>query len=258
MLNKRKNRQMSLGDIKKMETVCRLAAEMLQYAKTLVAPGVSTKEISDTIHERTLSLGCESAPLGYHGFPEAVCTSVNDLVCHGVPRADEILMPGDSINIDVTLKKDGFFGDTSATFFVGEVSDKAKKIAEAAEKGMYVGIEQVKAGNRTEDIGYATNKLVTGMGFHTVKAIGGHGIGDQFHKDPFVPAFGRKGKGELLIENTCLTVEPMVNETSEDFIEFKIPNSSICYYRTVDGTLSAQFEHTILVKKNGYEILTAW
>ena len=150
--------------------------------KLSLPPGVSTKEISDNIHERTLSLGCESAPLGYHGFPEAVCTSVNDLVCHGVPRADEILMPGDSINIDVTLKKDGFFGDTSATFFVGEVSPGAKKIAEAAEKGMYVGIEQVKAGNRTEDIGYATNKLVTGMGYHTVKAIGGHGIGDQFHK----------------------------------------------------------------------------
>jgi methionyl aminopeptidase len=249
---------MNIAEIRKMEIVCRLAAEVLQYAQTLVQPGVTTLEINDAIHDRTLSLNCESAPLNYHGFPKSVCTSVNDLVCHGVPRADEILMPGDIINVDVTLKKDGFFGDTSATFFVGDVSSTAKKITEAAKQGMYVGIEQVKAGNRTEDIGYATNKLVTGMGFHTVKSIGGHGIGDEFHKDPFIPAFGKKGRGQLLRENTCITVEPMVNETSEDFNEFTIENSAIFYYRTIDKTLSAQFEHTILIKKSGHEILTAW
>jgi methionyl aminopeptidase len=241
-----------------MEVVCRLAAEMLQYSEKLVKPGVSTLEINDAIHERTLSLGCESAPLNYHGFPKSVCTSVNDVICHGVPAADEILMPGDIINIDVTLKKDGYFGDTSATFFVGEVSETARKVTAAAKEGMLAGIEQVKAGNRTEDIGYATHKIVTKHGFHTVKSIGGHGIGDQFHKDPFVPAFGKKGRGELLRANTCITVEPMVNETSDDYDDFSIPNSSIGYYKTIDGTYSAQFEHTILITKSGHEILTAW
>jgi methionyl aminopeptidase len=254
----RKNRPMSMADIRKMEIVCRLAAEVLQYAETLVQPGVTTLEINDAIHDRTLSLECESAPLNYHGFPKSVCTSVNDLVCHGVPRADEILMPGDIINVDVTLKKDGFFGDTSATFFVGDVSDMAKNVTEAAKQGMLVGIEQVKAGNRTEDIGFATNKIVTKLGFHTVKSIGGHGIGDEFHKDPFVPAFGKRGRGELLRENTCITVEPMVNQNSEDYKEYSIANSNICYYRTMDQSLSAQFEHTILITKSGHEVLTAW
>ena len=258
MNRKRKNTGMSPAEIKKMEIVCQLAAQTLQYAAKLVAPGVTTGYINDAVHEFTLSLDAESAPLNYHGFPKSVCTSVNDVVCHGVPRDDEVLMPGDALNIDVTLKKNGFFGDTSATFFVGDVTDNIKKVTDAAKQGMMVGIEQVKAGNRTEDIGYATNKVVTDLGFHTVKAIGGHGIGDEFHKDPFVPAHGRRGRGELLRKNTCITVEPMVNETSEDFIEFKIPNSSICYYKTIDGTPTAQFEHTILVKKNGYEILTAW
>jgi methionyl aminopeptidase len=258
MLRKRKNLSMSVADILKMEKVCRLAAETLQMASRIIRPGITTQDINDAVHEYTLSLGCQSAPLNYHGFPKSVCTSVNDVVCHGVPRPDEVLMPGDVLNVDVTLKKDGFFGDTSATFFVGEVTDVAKRVTAAAREGMFAGIQEVKAGNRTEDIGFATNQVVTSMGFHTVKTIGGHGIGDQFHKDPFIPAFGRRGRGELLIENTCITVEPMVNETSEDFIEFKIPGSSIGYYKTIDGTLSAQFEHTILVKKNGYEILTAW
>ena len=249
---------MSLSDIKKMEKVCRLAAETLQYAETLIQPGVTTQDINDAIHERTLSIGCTSAPLNYHGFPKSICTSVNDIVCHGVPRPDEILMPGDIINVDVTLKKDGFFGDTSRTFFVGEVSDRAKKITDAARKGMYAGIEQVKAGKRTGDIGHATNKIVTAMGFHTVKTIGGHGIGNEFHKDPFVPAYGRPGQGEILRENTCLTVEPMVNETSEDYVDIAIPGSSVAAYRTIDGTLSAQFEHTLLVTKEGYVNLTEW
>ena len=257
-MHDRRNRPMNLAEIKKMEKVCRLAAEMLQYAQTLVKPGVSTLEINDAIHDRTLSIGCESAPLNYHGFPKSICTSVNEVVCHGVPRADEILMPGDIINIDVTLKKDGFFGDTSRTFFVGEVSDRAKKVTEAAKQGMLVGIEQVKAGNWTHDIGRATNRTVTKMGFHTVKTIGGHGIGDQFHKDPFVPAYNNRGESSKLVANTCITVEPMVNETSEKYTEFSVPNSSICWYTTIDNTLSAQFEHTILITKSGHEVLTAW
>jgi len=258
MLRRRKNSGMNISEIRKMEVVCRLAAETLQYAQKLVQPGVSTDELNNALHEHALSVDCTSAPLNYHGFPKSICTSVNDVVCHGVPRVDEILMPGDIINVDVTLKKDGFFGDTSATFFVGEVSDQAKKVTDAAKKGMWAGIEQVKAGKRTGDIGFATNKIVTSLGFHTVKDIGGHGIGDQFHKDPHVPAHGRPGQGEVLRENTCITVEPMVNENSEDYITIPIPGSNISAYRTVDGSLSAQFEHTLLITKSGYVNLTEW
>ncbi|MEN9361477.1 MAG: type methionyl aminopeptidase [Verrucomicrobiota bacterium] len=249
---------LSLDEIRKMERVCRMAAEVLQYASTLVKSGVSTMDLNDAIHDRTLSLGAQSAPLNYYGYPAAICTSVNDVVCHGVPRIDEILKDGDIINIDVTLKLDGFFGDTSATFFVGEVSDMAKRVTAAAREGMYAGIAQVKAGRRTGDIGYATQKVVRAAGFHCVEEIGGHGIGPAFHMEPFVPAVGMPNRGDLLIENSCLTVEPMVNQTGKRFRTLDIPGSEHKYYRTTDGTLSAQFEHTVLVTKKGHEILTAW
>ena len=249
----RKNQPMTMAEIRKMEVVCRLAAEMLQYSEKLVKPGVSTLEINDAIHERTLSLGCESAPLNYHGFPKSVCTSVNDVICHGVPAADEILMPGDIINIDVTLKKDGFFGDTSATFFVGEVSEKAKKVTAAAKAGMLAGIEQVKAGNRTEDIGFATHKIVTKQGFHTVKSIGGHGIGDEFHQEPQILHYGKPGTGLELKEGMTFTIEPMVNAGR---YQTKIKRDGWTV-ETKDGRLSSQWEHTMLVTADGVEVFTA-
>lgn len=253
----RRNKPMSLNEIKKMEIVCQLAAKVLQHAQKLVQPGYTTQQINDELHELTLSLGCESAPLNYHGFPKSICTSINDVVCHGVPSPTDILMPGDSVNIDVTLKKDGFFGDTSRTFFVGEVTDNAKRLADCAQKSMYAGIEAIKAGKFNTDVGRATLSVIKDMGFFPVLDIGGHGIGKAFHMDPFVPAHMNVPK-ERLIKNTCITVEPMVNETSSKYNTLKVPGSSIAAYKTIDGTLSAQFEHTILVTSAGYEILTEW
>ena len=246
------------GEILKMEKVCQLAAETLKLASKLVQPGVTTMQINDHIHDHILSIGARPAPLNYHGFPKSICTSVNDMVCHGVPRIDELLKPGDIVNVDVTLELDGYYGDTSRTFFVGEVSEKAKKITQAAQEAMYAGIAEVKAGRFTGDIGYATEQVVKLYGFHVVRDIGGHGIGRKFHMSPFVPGHGTRGTKERLRNNTCITVEPMINENSHTYTSTPIPNSTITEIKTRDGSLSAQFEHTVLVTKTGYHILTEW
>lgn len=247
---------LELADVKKMEAVGRLAAETLIYAGKYVRPGITTNEIDQLVHDYTLTKGAKPAPLNYHGFPKSICTSINECICHGVPD-ETVLVEGDIINVDVTCILDGFHGDTSAMFYVGEVSEAAKKVCEVAEAAMYKGIEAVSPYGTTGDIGFAINKYVTKKGFAAVEEIGGHGIGAQFHMDPFVPSYGKKGKGVVLQPWTCITVEPMVNETSAPIKEFSIPGSSIKYYETSDKALSAQYEHTILITDEGYEILTA-
>jgi methionyl aminopeptidase len=241
--------------IKGMEKSGKFAAQTLQHLGRLVKAGVSTNEIDKEANEFILSRGAKPAPLNYHGFPKSICTSVNEVVCHGLP-GEYRLKDGDIINIDVTTIVDGFFGDTSATFFVGEVSDAAKKITAAAKEAMEKGIEAIEPGSRTGDIGFAVNKFATRLGYWPVREIGGHGIGTKFHTDPFVPSYGKKGKGEQLMPWKCITVEPMLNETNAEILEHSIPNSTIMWYTTADKTLSAQFEHTILITDSGYEIMT--
>lgn len=242
-------------EIKKMEFICRLAARTLQYAGTFVRPGISTNELDKIVYDYTLTNNANPACLGYHGYPKTICTSVNQVICHGLPD-DRVLKEGDIINIDVTSEKDGFFGDCSATFFVGNVSPAAQKLVEVAKEARDRGIEAVKPGGTTGDIGFVTEKFVTRQGYTCVREIGGHGIGKKFHMEPFVPAYGKKGRGEVLVPWQCITVEPMVNEGLPDIKEFNIKNSDIKYYETIDGKLSAQFEHTVLVTDKGYEILT--
>lgn len=247
--------ELSPADIQEMRKVCKLAARILEYVAPYVKPGVTTNEIDKIVEDYTLRHGAKSAPLGYHGFPKSICTSVNDVVCHGVPD-ETVLKDGDIINIDVTPTLNGYFGDSSATFFVGNVSDEAKRITEVAKQAMMIGIDQVKPFGTTGDIGFEIEKFVVRKGYTTVKEIGGHGIGKSFHGEPFVPSFGKKGKGEKLLPWRCITVEPMINQHHERFVEFDIPNSTIKYYRTGDNSLSAQFEHTVLVTDTGFEILT--
>lgn len=242
-------------EIKKMERVCRLAAETLNYVEKYLKPGISTDEIDKLVYDFTLTKGAEPAPLGYHGFPKSVCTSVNEVVCHGVPD-NTILKEGDIINVDVTPKLDGFFGDSSRTFIIGQTNDQIRHLVETAHQAMEKGIEAIMPWGYTGDIGYEINRFVTKQGYTTVKDIGGHGVGRKFHEEPFVPSYGRKGKGERLVPFHCITVEPMVNQGVEDVKEIAIPNSSIKYYITNDNKLSAQFEHTVLVTDTGYEILT--
>ena len=242
-------------EIPKMRAAGKLAAQTLVYVEKYIKAGMTTEEINTLVHDYTLSNGATPAPLGYHGFPKSVCTSVNDVICHGVPDGT-VLKDGDIINVDVTCIKDGFFGDTSRTYFVGEVSEKAKLITDVAYKAMLKGIEEVRGFASTGDIGFEISKFVTKQGFSVVRDIGGHGIGKIFHDDPFVPSYGKKGRGPKLMPWCCITVEPMINETAADLVEIDIPGSTIKYYVTGDHTLSAQFEHTVLITDTGYEIMT--
>ncbi len=242
-------------EIRKMERAGRLAGELLKYLGSLVKSGLTTNELDRIAQDWVLSHEAKPAPLGYHGFPKSICTSVNSVICHGVPD-DVPLKVGDIVNIDVTVLKDEFHGDTSATFFVGEVDEFAKKIAACAKDAMLRGIDEVKAHATTGDIGFEINKLTTKRGFTTVKEIGGHGIGRIFHDEPFVPSYGKRGRGIKLKPWCCITVEPMINATAAPLIEKSIPGSTIKYYLTGDGTLSAQYEHTVLITDEGHQILT--
>ncbi len=243
------------SDIKMMEKVCQLAAQTLVYASKYVRPGITTNELDKIVYDYTLTHNARPAPLNYHGYPKSICTSVNECICHGLP-SDYVLKEGDIINVDVTTFKDGFHGDTSATYFVGAVSEKARLIVEAAEQARDRGIEVIRPFGTTGDIGYEVNKFVTRKGYHVVREIGGHGIGREFHEEPFVPSFGKKGRGDKLIPWGTITVEPMINETAAPLKEISIPNSTIKYYETGDKSLSAQFEHTVLITDSGYQVLT--
>lgn len=246
---------LSKEEIKKMEMVCRLAAQTLNHVAPYVKAGITTNELDQIVHDFTLSNGATPAPLGYHGYPKSICTSINHVICHGVPDST-VLKDGDIINVDVTCLKDGFHGDTSRTFIVGSASADVIDLVETAKLAMEKGIEAITPNGMTGDIGFVIDKFVTRKGYSTVKEIGGHGIGRKFHEDPFVPAYGKKGKGERLYPWHCITVEPMVNQGVAAIKEFDIPGSTIKYYETVDGKFSAQFEHTILITDTGYEILT--
>ncbi|HEY1079343.1 MAG TPA: type I methionyl aminopeptidase [Bdellovibrio sp.] len=246
---------LSLEEIKKMTRACRIAADTLNYLEKYVKVGITTNEIDELANDFMQTKGAKSACLGYHGYPKYTCTSINEVVCHGVPD-DTILKDGDIINVDVTAWIDGFFGDTSRMYAIGNISDDAKDLIETARQARDLGIEAIVPRGFTGDIGFETNKYVTRKGYTTIKEIGGHGVGRRFHEEPFVPAFGKKGKGERLVPFHCITVEPMVNQGTDQYIEFDIPGSSIKYYHTADGLLSAQFEHTVLVTDTGYEILT--
>ena len=243
------------SDIRSMEKAGKLAAEALAFTGKHVKAGITTAELDQIADDFILSRGAISACTGYRGYQKSICTSVNEVVCHGVPDATR-LKDQDIINIDITVIVDGFHGDTSSMFFVGQASDRAKKLTDCAFQAMSKGIEVVRAGLFTGDIGFAIDKYVTRSGFYAVKEIGGHGIGRVFHEDPFIPSFGKKGKGSPLLKWGTITVEPMVNETSAPLNEFSIPGSEITLFTTSDGSWSAQYEHTILITDAKAQILT--
>ena len=223
-------------EIKKMEFICRLAARTLTYAGKFVKPGITTNELDQIVYDYTLSNNARPACLGYQGYPKTICTSINSIVCHGVPD-DTILKEGDIINLDVTSEKDGFFGDCSATFKVGGVSAKAADLIEVAMLARDKGVEVAGPGISMGDIGFAIEKFVTRRGYSPVREIGGHGIGRKFHDEPFVPSYGKKGRSERLVPWQCITMEPMVNEGVAANKELDIPNSKIKIHTTADGKL---------------------
>ncbi len=243
---------MSKREIEKMRQAGQLAAQLLNYLEPMVQPGVSTLELNDAAEAWTQKHGAKSAPLGYMGFPKSICTSVNEVVCHGIPSAKQILKEGDIINIDVTPLVEGYHGDTSKTFFVGEPSAIARKLVEVTEECLMRGIAAVKPGGRIGDIGAAIQEYAEAQGFSVVRDFVGHGVGRIFHMPPQIPHYGTRGKGKKIRPGMVFTIEPMINEGTWEVEVLADKWTAV----TKDRKLSAQFEHTIAVTENGVEILT--
>jgi methionyl aminopeptidase len=235
-----------------MREVGRMAAGTLQRVGPMLRAGITTQEINDFVHADTLRLGARPAPLNYRGFPRSVCTSINEVVCHGIPSQSRVLRDGDIINVDVTHLYKGFHGDTSATFYIGEPSPEAKKVVEVARKSLELGIAQVKPGARLGDIGAAIQEFAEKHGCSVVRDFVGHGIGRKFHDEPQVKHYGAWGKGNRLKPGMTFTIEPMIN-LGDYRVEVLADDWTAV---TKDGSLSAQFEHTVLVTSEGVEILT--
>ncbi|GAB4142243.1 MAG: type I methionyl aminopeptidase [Cyanobacteria bacterium J069] len=243
---------MSQREIEKMRQAGQLAAQLLAYLEPMVKPGVSTLALNDAAEEWTQKHGARSAPLGYHDFPKSICTSVNEVVCHGIPSAKQILRDGDIINIDVTPIVDGYHGDTSRMFFVGEPSAIARKLVEVTEECMWRGIREVKPGARIGDIGAAIQEYAEAQGFSVVQDFVGHGVGRIFHTAPQVPHYGKRGKGKKLRPGMVFTIEPMINVGTWE-VEIMADKWTAL---TKDRQLSAQFEHTVAVTETGVDVLT--
>ena len=239
-------------EIERMRASCRLAARTLDHLAPHVEPGVSTEELNRIAHEFIVSHGARPSPLNYHGFPKSICTSRNEVICHGIPSEHEIVQDGDLVNVDVTTYLDGFHGDTNRTFLVGDVSVEARKLVEVTHEAMMRGIRAVKPGARLGDIGFAIQSHAESHGYSVVREYCGHGIGYEFHEDPQVLHFGRPGEGEELKEGMTFTIEPMINLGTRRNRVLADGWTVV----TTDGKWSAQFEHTIAVTAEGFEILT--
>jgi methionyl aminopeptidase len=239
-------------EIDALRRACRIAAETLLETAELIRPGITTDEINRFVHEDTLRRGARPAPLNYHGFPKSVCTSVNEVVCHGIPGSQR-LKDGDIINVDVTSIYEGFHGDTSATFYVGKPSDEARHVTETARRSLEIGIAVVRDGARLGDIGAAIQEFAEGEGCSVVRAFVGHGIGRRFHEPPQVSHVGMRGSGLRLRAGMCFTIEPMINVGGYE-VDVLDDGWTVL---TRDRSLSAQFEHTLVVTKDGCEVLTA-
>jgi methionyl aminopeptidase len=239
--------------IAEMRRSCRLAAQTLEEAGKMLKPGVTTDEINDFVHNHTIKHGAIPAPLNYRGFPKSVCTSVNEVVCHGIPGKRK-LNDGDIINVDVTVILEGWHGDVSATFFIGEPSKEARHLVEVTRKCLNLGIAAVKPGARIGDIGAAIQEHAHQQGCSVVRDFVGHGIGKSFHEAPQIAHFGIAGRGQRLKKGMIFTIEPMINLGEWQLHTLDDGWTAV----TNDGKLSAQFEHTILVTDEGAEILTAF
>lgn len=244
---------LTAAEIVKMRKAGRAAANTLAYVAARIQPGISTGDIERWVREDTARRGGTPSQLGYKGFPAAVCTSRNSVVCHGIPRSDERLLDGDIVNVDVTTYLDGYHGDTSATFLVGNVKAEAVRLVEAARRCRDAGIAVVRDQARLGDIGAAIAEQARNEGVSVVTELGGHGIGRKMHLDPHVPHTGKRGAGMRLRTGMALTIEPMVNQGRADVV-FLDDGWTVM---TADGALSAQWEHTLIVTATGCELTTA-
>ncbi|MFT5082949.1 MAG: methionyl aminopeptidase [Lentisphaeria bacterium] len=242
------------AEVEKMRVSGRLAAEVLEMIEIHVVPGVSTAELDRICHRYiTESQHAIPAPLNYKGFPKSICTSVNQVICHGIPSEKKILKAGDIINIDITVIFDDFHGDTSKMFFVGEVASHAHRLVKVTQECLYKGIELVKPGARLGDIGHVIQAHAEKNHYSVVREYCGHGIGKVFHEDPQVLHYGAKNTGMVLQEGMTFTIEPMIN-AGKQHTKLKSDQWTV---ETKDGRLSAQWEHTLAVTADGVEVLTA-
>lgn len=239
--------------IKGIKESAKINTEVLDLISEKIHEGMSTEEINTLVHEYTISKGAIPAPLNYGGFPKSLCTSINEEVCHGIPDSKIKLKSGDIINTDVSTILNGYFSDASRMFMIGEVSEEAKKLVEVSRECLIKGIEAVKPWGFFGDIGAAVQEHAEKNGFSVVRDFGGHGLGIQFHEDPFVAHVGEKGTGPVIMPGMVFTIEPMINQGGyEVFVDADNDWTAI----TEDYSLSAQWEHTLLVTEEGIEILT--
>lgn len=240
------------GQIEGIRKSSQLTRDILDKLNERIVAGISTNDINRWVHEYTLAHGAVPAPLNYRGFPKSVCTSLNNIVCHGIPDGT-VLKEGDILNVDVTSILDGFYGDSSRMFMIGEVTDEARRLVEVTRECLYLGIEQVKPGNTLGDIGHAIQQHAESHGYSVVRDYIGHGTGVQFHEPPDVRHFGEPGTGMTLVPNMVFTIEPMINAGGYQ-VKLLADGWTVV---TADGSLSAQWEHTVGVTEDSVEVLTA-
>jgi methionyl aminopeptidase len=230
----------------------RLTRSILASLVERIVPGVTTGQIDTWVHHATVAAGARPASLDYKGFPRSVCTSINEVVCHGIP-GDRALVEGDIVNVDVTSILDGFYGDASDMYLVGRVSEEAQRLVRVTRECLELGVAQVRPGGRLGDIGAAIEAHAHAHGYSVVRAFGGHGIGRKFHEEPFVAHYGRAGTGDPMVPGMVFTVEPMINQGTWKVDLLDDGWTAV----TADRRLSAQWEHTVAVTDAGVDVLTA-
>lgn len=245
----------SSGAVEMARKAAALAAEVLSMIEPFVVPGVSTETLDQICHEHIVHVqGAIPANVGYQGYPKTILTSVNHVVCHGIPSSAKILKTGDIVNIDVAVQKDGWFGDTSRMFFVGEPGPLARRLVETTYEALMAGIRQVRPGTTLGDIGHAIQSIAQREHFSVVREFCGHGIGQVYHGEPNVLHYGRRGEGPMLEQGMIFTIEPMLNAGRRETRQ--LPDGWTVV--TKDRSLSAQWEHMVAVTADGYDVLTAW
>jgi methionyl aminopeptidase len=253
MLHGRRHLQLVDTERDSMRKACTFNAQLMDFIRPHVIPGAVTEELDRLIHEYTLDHGHKPACLGYHGFPKSCCTSVNEVICHGIPGS-YALQEGDIVNVDITSIVDGWHGDQSETFLIGKVSDDALRVTQCAFDSLHLAIDAIKAESRVSEIGHAIIAEAKKYDFGVVEEYVGHGLGRRFHQDPSIPHVPTRAAHSVkLLPGVCFTIEPMINLGTKITV---LDNSDGWTVRTKDGSLSAQFEHTIVMTEDGPEILT--
>ena len=241
------------SDIKGIRKAGQLVLDTLNLVESNITPGLRTDDINTLVHEHTIKNGARPAPLNYRGFPKSVCVSVNEVICHGIP-GNRVIKDGDIVNVDITSILSGYYADANKTFFAGKPGNDARKIVSIARECLKRGISAVKPGNTLGDIGWSIQTFAEAQGCSVVREFVGHGVGFGFHEAPQVPHFGNKGQGLTLIPGMVFTIEPMINLGQKDLKILEDNWTAV----TKDGSLSAQFEQTVLVTEDGYESLTPY